>query len=317
MAILDNTQALVDDALFRAGEIPGSSEWDNKALDYITREYRALCAGASEFLPEHVADWWWMRASGVLTILPIYNFGSVSVVQDSDLATFSHLPTIDLTGRYIKVNEHPDIFIIQEMNNEVATLDSPYTGPTSVVSAYEAAKLTYALNDNVSALLSPIRKFSDNPQIMGLSPERMDTLFPLGRNTFSGVPQAFCLEDEQTIRFSHGGRTDGVSMRMEYRYRPAVTDLIYDSTNIPLVPIQFRHVLADMALVYLYMDKNDDRLTVIGTSVRSALGAMVRENKRRLSRTDLNMGRIGPRGSHYGHFPRDRLLRTESGLIIG
>lgn len=316
MAILDNTQALVNDALFRAGELPGSSEWDQKALEYITREYRALCAGASEFIPEFVSDWWWMRDSGVLTILPVYSTGTASVIQDSATVTLSVVPGISLTGRYFKVNDHPDIFIINSVVGATVTLDSPYTGPTNTTAGFLAAKLEYSLNANVSALLSPIRSFRENPQIMGLSPERMDTLYPLGRSTLVGVPQAFALEDEQTIRFSHGGRDDGVSMRMEYRYRPAVTDLVYDTSSIPLVPIQFRHVLADMTLVYIYMDKNDDRLAAIGTSVRSTLAAMVRENKRRLTKMDMNVGRILPRQAHLRR-NLDSLIRTESGLIIG
>ena len=315
MAILDNTQALVNDALFRAGEIPGSSEWDGKALEYITREYRALCAGASEFIPEVVSDWWWMRASGVLTILPAYS-GVASVIQNSSAVTLSADPLLDLTGRYFKITDHPDIFIISTHSGMDITLDSPYTGPTNTANTFKASKLTYSLNANVSALLSPIRSFRENPQIMGLAPERMDTLYPLGHSTMTGVPQAFALESEQTIRFSHGGKDDGVSMRMEYRYRPAVTDLAYTTASIPLVPIQYRHVLADMTLVYLYMDKNDDRLIAIGTSVRSTLGAMVRENRRRLTKMDTTVGHIYPR---QGYMRRnyDRLLRTESGLIIG
>lgn len=315
MAILDNTRALVDDALFRAGEIPGSSEWDTKAVEYITREYRALCAGASEFLPEVISDWWWMRSSGVLTILPTFS-GIAAVIKDSAAVTLSAVPAIDLTGRYFKAAEQPDIFIIASQVGTAVTLDSPYTGPTSAATTFKATRLTYFLNANVSALLSPIRSFRENPQIMGMSPERMDTLFPVGYRSMSGVPQAFALEDEQTIRFSHGGRDDDVSMRMEYRYRPAVVDLAYDVSSIPLVPIQYRHVLSDMTLVYLYNDKNDDRLAAIGTSVRSTLGAMTRENKRRLTKMDMNVGKIFPR---QGHLRRnfEHALRTESGLIIG
>lgn len=316
MAILDNTQALINDALFRAGEVPGASEWDNKALDYITREYRALCAGASEFLPEVVSDWWWMRATGVLTILPVYKTGTASVAQNSTSVTLSTAPTADLNGRYFKVNDHPDIFIILSQVGTAVILDSPYTGPTNSAAGFQAAKLTYTLDATVSALLSPIRSFRDNPQIMGLSPERMDTLYPLGRTSLTGVPQAFALENEQTIRFSHGGRDDDLSMRMEYRYRPVVSDLQNLTSSIPLVPLQFRHVLADMTLVYLYMDKNDDRVVAVGTSARSTLGAMTRENKRRLTKMDMNVGRILPRQSSLRR-NFEGALRTESGLIIG
>lgn len=316
MAVLETSEQLLQDALFRAGEVPGASEWDAKAIDYLNREYRAVCAGASEFLPEYVADWWWMRANGLLTILPTYSLGTITVSQGSPSINFDTAPVDSLAGYYISVDVHPDVFVISSHTAGLgpAMLDMGFTGLSGTY-AFRAAKLTYNLGANVSALLSPIKNFRENPGIIGLAPERMDTIYPLSHNSLSGVPAAFSLENEQTIRFSHGGRTDGMSMRMEYRYRPSVVDLTNSPASIPLVPLQFRHILSDMVLVYLYMDKNDDRMVAIGTSVRSALGGMVKENKRRMVKMDLNVGKIMPRGN-LGRRSRGP-LRTESGLIIG
>lgn len=315
MAVLADTQALINDAMFRAGEIPGASEWDAKALDYINREHRALCSGAHEFLPEYISDWWWMRARGVLTLNPVIT-GTVDVVQNSPAITFSIAPSISLQGRRFKVDDNGDQFQILAHTAAAtgATLDSPYNGPTVVGTAYRAMQLEYPLAASVQALLSPISSFRDNPQIMGLSPERMDQLFPMGGVT-SGVPMAFSLENPQLIRFSHGGRTDGTSMRMEYVYRPDVVDLVNSPSSIPLVPLQYRHVLSDMTCVYLMFDKNDDRATAIGTSARSTLGAMAKENTRRLTKMDHYVGRIFPRQRFQYRF--NNALRTEQGLIIG
>lgn len=314
MAALDNTQALVNDALFRAGEIPGSSEWDAKALDYINREYRALCSGASEFLPEYVHDWWWMRATGVLTMLPVVG-GTVAVTQANANIVFPVPYTTSMEGRRMKFtgSGNPDNYVVAShvAGSVNAVLDSVYNGPTDTSINFQAFKTTYQLDTAVASLMSPIISFRDNPQIMGLSPERMDQLFPVV-NLVSGVPMAFCLENEQTIRFSAGGREDGVAMRMEYRYRPMVTDLINNSSSIPLVPLQFRHVLADMALVYIMLDKNDDRSTFVGTSTRSTLGAMVKENLRRMVKMDQHAGaiRTRPNRNTYG------FTRTAGGLYI-
>lgn len=317
MAVLESALDLINDALFRVGEIPGASEWDAKAIDYINREHRALCSGAHEFLPEYINDWWWMRARGVLTILPTYSVGTVSVVQDSLFINFDTPPLgVSLQGRRFKVENHGDQFQIAAHNADefIATLDSPFTGDTNPAAIYMTMQLEYALNSSVQALLSPVASFTENPNIMGLTPERMDTLFPMSPSR-SGVPQAFCLENDQLIRFSHGGRTDGRSMRFEYNYRPAVIDLIYSGNSLPLVPLQYRHVLADMICVYLFIDKNDDRATAIGTSVRSSLGAMAKENTRRLIKIDQFAGQILPRSTNQRRFRE--ALRTESGLIIG
>lgn len=312
--VLADTQSLINDALFRAGEIPGASEWDTKAVEYLNREYRALCSGASEFLPEFVHDWWWMRGRGVLTILPVLN-GVASMTTGSVAVILSVDPGISLTGRRFKVADHPDVFIVQAHAGTGVTLDSVYTGPTNAAASYQALKMTYTLDANAQALMSPITSFRENPQIYGMSPERMDQLFPLSR-LLSGVPMAFALENEGTIRFSHGGRTDGTSMRMEYVYRPQVQDLINSSSSFPLVPIEHRHVLSDMTLVYIYNDKNDDRMQAIGTSVRSTLGAMTSDNTRRIKKIDQLAGAIQTR---YGKTRRNmnNVLRTEQGLIIG
>jgi hypothetical protein len=257
-----------------------------------------------------------MRSKGTLILDPIYTAGTISFVQNNNSATMSTPPSFSMVGFRLKSMDSPEVYIVSAhtAGNPALTLDTVYVGPTNVAAAYQSMHVEYALANNVSAIISPVFGFTDNPRIYGLAPERMDELFPLSRLQ-PGIPMAFALSSPQSVRFSHGGRSDGRSMRFEYRFRPQVEDLTYDVASIPLVPIEFRHTLADMVLVYLYTDKNDDRLTVVGTSVRSALGAMAQENDRRLVKMDQYSGYIFPRA---GGNPRiqNRLLRTESGLII-
>lgn len=308
---------IVSDVLFRAGEIAGSSEWDTKVIDYVNRTYKALCAGSSEFLPEVVEDWWWMRGNGLLILDPVINAGTVAVTQGSASITFSIDPNITGTNaRRFKVKGHPEVYVISSITGTAGTLDTVYMGETDAAAAYESYHTVYSLEEistGVQAIISPIVSFYDNPQIFGTTPERMDFLFPLMRLS-SGVPQAFCLESETTIRFSHGGKSDGKSMRMEFRYRPVVADIENTSVSIPLVPAHYRHLLADMALVQVFSDKNDDRVSSVGSQARSGLMAMYKENKRRLTKVDQNSGAIHTRQSGVS---RRGVLRTESGLIIG
>jgi hypothetical protein len=133
--------------------------------------------------------------------------------------------------------------------------------------------------------------FADREQVMGMTPERMDELYPISRLTV-GVPEAFALENETQIRFSHGGDDEGRFLRVEYDYRPKVVDLTDSPTSIPLVPSQWMHLLADFALVYIMMDKNDDRSNAVALAGRTGLGAMLKENRRRLIKIDKNAGKI-------------------------
>lgn len=313
-------QDLKRSVLFSSGEANTGSKWNTAVMDYINRAYRTLCAGASEFLPEQVTDWWWMRDSAVLTLLPVIDTGTVSVTQDSANIVFSSAPAIDVDGFRFRVDTHPEVFKIATHTaaSPNATLDSPYTGPTSGALPYKLMKVEYALSVSVNALISPMLGYRNNGRIQGLTPERMDDLWPLAELS-QGVPTAFALEDPQTVRFSHGGRTDGQSMRVEYRFRPIVDDLTDSPSSTPLVPLEYRAVLADMATATLMRDKNDSRDQSFALSANQMLQAMTRENRRRIKRMNDFAGHIFPRqGGMYGlPMAQKGPLRTESGLIIG
>lgn len=308
---LSNTRELKEDVLFRAGESLTGSAWNTKVIDYLNRVYRTLASGANEFLPEFVDDWWWMKAQGTLMLEPIWRTGTISVENGSDQITFTSPPSMDMTNRRLRVVGHPDVFVILSHmpDSPTATLDYPYTGDTNSAAAFEAMRTEYELDEAAQVLSSPMVAFRNPHRINGITTEKMDELFPL-INLSPGVPQAFCLENETTVRFSHGGDEDGRTMRVEYRYRPNVDDLTDSTASIPLVPPQWMHVLADMALVYVLLDKNDDRSNAAALGARTGLAAMLKENRRRLVKIDHQAGQINPRaGSFSGIFSGPRLGR--------
>jgi len=318
---LSNARELKEDVLFRASEPLTGSQWDSKTLDYLNRTYRTLSTGASEFLPEYVEDWWWMRQDANLLLEPIYNTGTMLVTLGSTSITFNPAPAVSMVGRRLRItsgNSPPDLFIISAHTaaSTAATLDGAFTGDTQATASFEIMKVEYALSSLVQVLMSPMAAFQMPNRIYGVSPERLDELFPTVRLR-GGIPECFALEDERTVRFSHGGRTDGKQMRVEYRYRPFVTDLTDSTASIPLVPTQWMHVLADMALVYVLLDKNDDRSNAAALGARSGLGAMLKENRRRNTKIDYLSGHIAPRQGLNRKNPNSGPLRTETGLIIG
>lgn len=310
----EDSQSIINDALFRSGEIPGSSDWDGKAIEYLNRAYSSICNGTSEFLPEHIDDWWWMRAKGVVTLEPIFETGTVAVVQGSSGIVFSSAPPASVVEWRLKVDGHPDIFAVASHigADTAASLDSPYTGPTNSAAVFRLMKVVYDLGD-IGTVISPMISFRENEQIFGISPERMDFLYPLQRMG-PGVPQAFTLMDDTTVRFSHAGRTDNVSMRIEYRYKTVPALLTNSPGSIPILPRQYRHVLADLVTFQIMFDKNDDRAPGVSQGARGILKAMHAEHLHSKKKMDHRMGHIFPRASHTG---RRGPLRTESGLIIG
>ena len=304
---LSNARELKEDVLFRASEPLTGSGWNGKAMDYLNRVYRTLCTGASEFLPEYVDDWWWMRASDTLILEPSYNTGTIALTNGAALVSFSVPPAISMAGRRLRIKDYHDIFVVEAhiAGQANATLDDIYTGPTNTAALFECMKVEYTLAANVQVLMGPLISYKGTERVYGLSPERMDELWPLARLK-PGAPEAFCLNSEKAIRISHGGRNDGVSMRIEYRYRPIVTDLTDSVSSIPLVPAQWMHVLADMALVYVLLDKNDDRSNAAALGARTGLSAMLKENRRRGNKVDQHAGHLFPR-------PGNRWLKHETG----
>lgn len=320
MGSFSNTREIKEDVLFRASESLTNSDWNSKVMDYLNRVYRALCAGASEFLPEYVDDWWWMRKQGVLIVQPAYTTGTAILAHGSTAAQIVPGPTVDLTGYRIRflAQSVNDVFIIQSHvpGNQSITLDSPYPGPAVEV-PLQAMLVDYQLPPVVQVLASPMVVHAYGDRIYGVSPERMDELYPIPR-LVPGLPQAFALETETKVRFSHGGRNDGQTLRIEYRYRPMVADLVDAISSIPLVPAQWMHVLSDMALVYILLDKNDDRSNAAALGARTVLAGMLKENRRRGVKVDMWSGHIFPRQHGLGQDKGGRgPLRTESGLIIG
>jgi hypothetical protein len=303
---------LKEDVLFRASEPLTSADWGPRVIDYLNRAQRALAAGASEFVPEFVDDWWWMRRRGVLLLEPSYRTGTVSVSKGSISITFSDAPTVSVVGWRLRIPGFPDLPSIATHTGgqAAATLDAAYTGDTNTAATFILMKTTYSLPAAVQALSSPITTFRSPYRINGLSPEAFDGRYPLF-DLSEGAPEAFCLEDETTLRFSHGGRSDGTQQRLEYLYRPVVTDLVDDPSSIPVVPLHWRHILADMALTQVFTDKNDERASAAALQARSGAAAMLKENRRRYVKLDQRTGQIIPRRA------RPAPLVTGAELIVG
>lgn len=329
MANYTSSADLLDDVLFRAGEPQDStSDFYTVALIYLNRAYQAIWSGSSE-LDENVDNqtWWWLRKSapGVLTLLPIIETGTVLVTNNSTAITFSSAPATSVAGYHFKTNDHADVFRISAHTAAAvgATLDAVYTSATTAAASYRVMKLEYDLASDTMAPISPFRAYQDSiDEIEIMDLKELERRWTLG-NFEAGVPKAFAIigerlstTDAMTIRFSHGGGLDGTTdlIRVDYDYFFMPTDLA-DNTTEPLIPRQYRKILADFALGWVLTDKEDNRAAAAFSAAGAGLRAMQRENRRRWAKAGRSMGRIFPRQSHMDR--NIAPLRTTSGHIIG
>lgn len=154
MSNIRTTPDLIDAALRRAGEkIDGTSNYEDRIIDYLNEAYFAVLSGGSEFGIDVDEVWSWAMAKRpiILTLDPAYEDGTISLTDGSRSGTFSSAPTESQVEKYIKVNSVDGYYrIVQHVAGETAfEIDSPYIGSTASGLAYKAIPLEYDLTDDV------------------------------------------------------------------------------------------------------------------------------------------------------------------------
>lgn len=326
---------LVDDVLFRAGEnenaaTTSGSDYYNAVLRYLNRAYQAIWTGGGELLPDISEQWWWLKkyGSGVITLLPVFDTGTVNVANNSSSINFSTVPqrsgsNIQVQNYHLKIDNHPDVFRLQihVTGNTTATLDSSYTGPTDPAASFRCYKLDYTLATDVLELDSPMFAYQSHAsgnRIELMAEDYMRDKWPIEQAQV-GVPQNFALIGQSSgarrVRFSHyGGTSDTELIRIDYNYLARPADLT-DITAEPDMPREWRKLLADWALLFVLQDKEDDKQQDVLTLAAGGLRAMAMDNQRRAKRQSRAFGRLYPRPQ--SREARKGPLRTSSGLIIG
>jgi hypothetical protein len=307
---------LINDALFRAGEpTDGTSDYEAAALRYLNRAYQALWEGGAEFLPEMREPWWWLRKHDAFILEPVIDTGTVQVTQGSATVTFTAAPTpeVDTTvsGWLFKTASHPDVYVISThvalaVN---ATLDEIWTGSDASAASYSLMKIDYPLPADCMHVLEPMRAYQDSRnEVVGMAESSLYDAYPLNQIQ-KAIPRYFCAYDEDTVRFNSAPR-ELTRIDYMYLYRPAA--LTDSGSEEPIVPIQYRRILALMASYWILQDKDDTRRTEMAAEARSLATGMQRENKTRWARQG-RAARIYTRQRSRFRGP----LRTESGHLLG
>jgi hypothetical protein len=300
VANLKFSSDIINDALFRAGEpTDGTSDYESTALEYLNRAYRALWLGGGEIAPEVNEPWLWLKKDppGVLILEPVISLGTVAVVNNNANITFSNAPSQSVAGWFLRVAGHPDVFRISTHTaaSTSAVLDSVYTGD-SITTSFELMKLEYNLASDVHRVIAPMRvQASSQAEIEGTDLSAMEANWPL-MTVSGGVPTRFALVTETKVRFNAAGFVDpGDYIRVEYDYLRVPADLTDSGTEEPLVPLQYRQVLADYMLFMLAIAKNDDRAGGWLKQAQAGVVSMASDNRARTVQSGRSVGAIRPR----------------------
>jgi len=123
-----------------------------------------------------------------------------------------------------------------------------------------------------------------------------------------GTPKLYAPLNETQIRFSHYLDEQA---RLDYFFLVVPDDLTDSSTSVPLMPLNYRHVLADMAAFFVLTDKEEQRAVGIGAQAKAGIQAMATENAMRWGGTG-RPGQIDPRQGEN----RSAWRRTASGYRL-
>lgn len=302
MSTLQFTSDIVNDVLFRAGEpTDGTSDFEAQALQYINRAYRAVWMGGGEFVPGMTEPWLWLKKDppGVFVLQPSIDDGTIAVTNNSASVTFSVAPSVSLAGRFLQVEGGPVFRILSHTAlSTSATLDSVYTEETNSAAQYAAMKLEYDLPADCLRVIAPMRGYTDSRhEVIGTDLLSMDREFPL-HEIRGGAPTRFSLVTESKVRFNtYGGSAAEELIRLEFDYHAKPSDLTDSPSEEPLIPLQYRQILADLALFLMWTVKNDDRAVDVGAQGIAGLKAMQSDNRSRLNQSGGRVGHIYPRAT--------------------
>lgn len=316
MALQFSSQ-LLDDILFRAGEkVDGTSDYEAQALIYLNRAYRTVYMGGGEFNPKYHENWYWMDENeiGQDTITSVIKTGTVAVTFGSTAITFSVAPAFSVNAYMLRLDDDEDIFHIAShtAGSTAATLRTSYSGATATGKTFRLMKFTYDLPSDLLKISSPIHFYQDGGRVCDQVAMKDIVKFRVSGQDLSGVPDMFAQDEYDRITFNrYGSDTENEDMVYEMQYRPRPADLTNSTTQEPVIPREWRHVLSDLALYFIYFDKNDERTGLVGKQVSALLDAMKMENRAFLAESG-SPGHIFPRGRRTV-----RRVKTSSGKLIG
>jgi len=322
-----STRDLLKLALQHSGELTdGTSPYHQIGLQYINRINKDVLAGSNALNTDIGERWVWARErlAKSLILEPKYSTGTVSLTNGTAAGTFSVPPAFSAKDRYLKVTtgNRPTYYRIVAHTASVAafTIDAQYVEETSVDLAYDAIQLIYELDAEILRLVEPFRIydtqsdthfFEDDAtegKIYSIDVNRFRTEYPL-KSLKDGIPSRFTIiheaDTELVIQFN-GHPTKQVKVDFDWIKKPE--PLLDTDSSIPLIPWEFREVLAFGSAYYLLKDKSDDKAETFLQLAQAALFQMKKAAQRQDSDTDKDIGHLFPREEQLDKFSRRRFF---------
>ena len=270
--VADTFSDIRQDVLDRAGEDPADTAGDFYATAgrQIVRGYHELC-NAHPYL--------FLRATppGALRTVGPITAGTILVTNGSTSITFSSAPTVSVQARELLVTGWREAYRIatHTAGATAATLDSEFNGTTAAAANYRVIQREYDLASDVRHIVAMLVAEDgweilqrDEPWLRTTYPDPPEAVWP---------PKYFSRIGERRIRFE--GYPDR-TRRLEYPYTIIPPDI--DGAGVTIhVPRNWRYVINDHGLYWVYIVKNDSRADAAGILAANGREKMIEDDLRK------------------------------------
>ena len=243
MAVSYNTFSdILDDVLFRTSE-EADGDYLEAAQRYILRGYGSILYGDADLLFREVPEWWWLRKAA-------------TIILDGDTVNTG---TYNLPTDFIRMAgpTYPTQVTRTELNRETGLEEQV------VYTARQEPIIGMGENDleRIRQSLAAANRLDETPRAFALVSAASNQLV-------------------QQIRFSSNGPEDEL-LTLNYQYYQQVETDSWNGAAEPIMPRQYRKILADYGVYFLWIDKDDDRATGVGQLVQNSFKNMVNKERTR------------------------------------
>lgn len=236
------------------------TECMNRAKEKVTNT--DILAQMKRLINERYEDvsnaklWWWLQEKSHIDMVAYYNTGTVAVTQDSTTVTgTSTVWTSAMVGRRFFTVAHEEIYRISAVASTTSlTLETEWAGDDETEGAYYIDQDLYSLASDLDRMVHPHHAFWPyNVRAVGLEEMRRIKAYNLKKHD---KPRLYTLmgfdsSGYRQILFDTGGDEDPIVLY--YDYLKKITTLSA-TTDKPLIPQKFRHILVEGALADYYRD---------------------------------------------------------------
>lgn len=317
MANYTSSRDIINAALGFAGELtnpPDSdyvSEYRSVALQYLNRIHQGVISGSNEFELDMGEPFSWAVSQypKIITIEPKVE-QNISITQNSATGTFLSPPTDSYKNKFLRVGGSSQEYyqvLDHDAGSPTFTLDSEMLEDTNSNANGNFYTLEYSLGTDVLRLIArgqmdQVQYQTMDGTVLGTDLNEMLRIYPMVRLQ-TAFPNRYALVNwntdtgEMHIRIN---TTPNKRARLKIPYVPTQPALTDDATSIPVVPLQFRIILAYAVAFYLCQDKNDTRAQSYYTLTQTGLQSIISADKRQSTDINPDRARVIPRMGMMG-----------------